>query len=269
MAAALEATTDYRAGLSFTLDAGIGARARIGLIVLATDNTIEDEWRRMLGGLEGVAVYGSRILNDARITPETLAAMEGRLAEAASLILPGSPLPVIAFGCTSAAMVIGEEKVAERIRSARPEALVTTPIGAAFAAFQAFGARRIAVLTPYGETVNRTVQRYIEARGFAVPVFGSFNEEDDTRVGRIAPEAIRDAALALGRDPRVDAVFVSCTSLRLAAIARSIEEELGKPVTSSNHAMAWHALRLAGVPDRLPRWGRLFELGLGPEHKSV
>ena len=33
-------------------------------------------------------------------------------------------------------------------------------------------------------------------------------------------------------------------------------------MTSSNHAMAWHALRLAGVDERLPRFGRLYEQGL-------
>jgi maleate isomerase len=33
-------------------------------------------------------------------------------------------------------------------------------------------------------------------------------------------------------------------------------------VTSSNHAMAWHCLRLAGVRDPLPAAGKLFELQL-------
>jgi maleate isomerase len=41
-----------------------------------------------------------------------------------------------------------------------------------------------------------------------------------------------------------------------------IEKELGKPVTSSNHAMGWHALRLAGIRDTMPEFGRLFELSL-------
>jgi maleate isomerase len=57
-------------------------------------------------------------------------------------------------------------------------------------------------------------------------------------------------------------VFVSCTSVRLAEAAREIETETGVPITSSNHAMAWHALRLAGVSDAMPQWGRLFETGL-------
>jgi maleate isomerase len=30
-------------------------------------------------------------------------------------------------------------------------------------------------------------------------------------------------------------------------------------VTSSNHALAWHCLRLAGIDDRRPGRGRLFE----------
>ena len=69
---------------------------------------------------------------------------------------------------------------------------------------------------------------------------------------------LRDAAIELGRDPRVEAVFVACTSLRVAEAAVEIEAALDKPVTSSNHAMAWHVLRLAGIADPLPRWGRLF-----------
>ncbi|MGL6180933.1 MAG: hypothetical protein ACRC2G_02110, partial [Aestuariivirga sp.] len=66
--------------LPFQTDSGIASRARIGLIVLATDFTIEHEWRKIITPLEGVALYQSRILNDAQITPETLRAMEPRIA---------------------------------------------------------------------------------------------------------------------------------------------------------------------------------------------
>ncbi|MFL5334110.1 MAG: aspartate/glutamate racemase family protein [Geminicoccaceae bacterium] len=247
-----------RSHLPHELDSGLGVRARIGLIVLATDQTIEHEWRLIFQGLEGVAFYQSRIWNDPQITPETLRRMEGKLADSAAVIMPGLPLASLAFGCTSATMVIGEEGVFARLREARPEARPTTPITAAFAAFHVFSARRLAVLTPYRADVNAAVRRYVEARGFEVPVFGSFDEEDDHRAARIATASIRDAAIELGRDPRVDAVFVACTSLRVAEVAAEIEQAVGKPVTSSNHAMAWHALRLAGIEDRLPRWGRLF-----------
>jgi hypothetical protein len=135
--------------LPFQTDSGIASRARIGLIVLATDFTIEHEWRKIITPLAGVALYQSRILNDAQITPETLRAMEPRIASATDVILPGGELDVVAYGCTSASMAIGEEKVFQRIREVRPGAKGTTPITAAFAAFRAFGAKRIGVLTPH------------------------------------------------------------------------------------------------------------------------
>jgi maleate isomerase len=246
-----------RQHLPHRLDGGIAARAAIGVIVLATDQTMEHEFRRLLD-LPGVAFYESRILNDSAITPATLAAMEARLTEATDLILPGLPLDVVAFGCTSASMVIGEEQVFARIREARPEVACTTPITAAFAAFQAVGARRLALLTPYRDDINRFMRDYIEARGFGVPVMGSFNEEDDRKAARIDLASIRDAAIDLGRADEVDAVFVSCTSLRLIDAVTEIEAALGKPVTSSNHAMAWHCLRLAGIDDVRRGHGRLF-----------
>ena len=254
-----------RKHLPHRLDSGIAARAAVGLIVLATDQTIEHEFRRLLD-LPGLALYQSRILNDARITPETLLAMEARLVEAAGLILPGLPLDVVAFGCTSASMVIGEERVFERIREARPGVACTTPITAAFAAFAALGVRRLALLTPYRDDINRFMRDYIEARGVAVPVMGSFNEEDDRKAARIDAASVRDAAIDLGRSDLVDAVFVSCTSLRLIDALGAIEADLGKPVTSSNHAMAWHCLRLAGIADRHPELGKLFTR---PLHRAV
>ncbi len=246
-----------RQHMAFEVDGGIADRAAIGLIVLATDQTVEHEFRKILD-LPGVAFYESRIYNSASITPETLKAMEAGIAEAAGLILPGLPLDVVAYGCTSGAMVIGDETVAARIHEARPGTACTSPMAAAFAAFGALGCRRIALLTPYVEEINQAMRAHLEQGGFSVPAMGSFNEEDDRKAARITPDSLRRAALELGRLEQVDAVFVSCTSLRLVEVIERLEAELGKPVTSSNHAMAWHCLRLAGVEDTLPRFGRLF-----------
>jgi maleate isomerase len=91
-----------------------------------------------------------------------------------------------------------------------------------------------------------------------VPVMGSFNEEDDNKVGQMTPECIGQAVLKLGKHEAVDAVFVSCTNLRIAAEVQRLEVALGKPITSSNHALAWHCLRLAGVNDALPQFGQLY-----------
>jgi len=250
--------------LPYQTDAGIAERAAIGIIVLATDQSVEYEFRLLLD-LPGVAFFESRIRNDTSITPATLKDMENRIEESTRVILPDVPLDVVAFGCTSASMVIGEEGVFERIRRARPEVACTTPVTAAFAAFRAFNAKRIGVLTPYRDDVNQVVADYFVSNGFSVPVFGSFNEENDNLVARIdrqslvaAVDQVRDAA-------EVDALFVSCTNVRLAEFAKDVEDACGLPVTSSNHAMAWHCLRLAGVTDIQPEYGSLFTLQAEPK----
>ncbi|HEY2890335.1 MAG TPA: aspartate/glutamate racemase family protein [Dongiaceae bacterium] len=245
--------------MPFTLDNGIAHRAAIGLIVLATDQTVEHEFRKMLA-IDGVAFYETRIHNSADINPTTLAAMEKGMATAAGVILPGCKLDVVAYGCTSGTVVIGEEKVFARIREARPDVACTTPITGAIAGFKALGAKRIALLTPYIEEVNQMLRRFIEARGVEVPVMGSFNHENDTEVARISQDSIRQAVRKLVTVDKVDAVFVSCTSLRVATIAEEMEREVGLPVTSSNHAMAWHCLRLAGYREPVAGFGKLFRV---------
>ena len=241
-----------------TLDGGVAARAAIGLIVLATDHTIEHEWRSVIPSLDGVAVFHSRIMNSSTIDPETLAAMEAGLAHCTEVLRPGERIDVVAYGCTSGAMVIGPENVAAHVHSVRPGVAVTNPITAALAALKTLGAQRIALLTPYIDEVNQWMRGYIIEGGIDVPVMGSFTIGVDDEVARISEQSIEDALVELASADDVDAAFVACTSLRVCRIVERAEARLGKPVTSSNHALLWHSLRLAGVDDPLPGLGRLF-----------
>ena len=244
--------------MPYKMDAGLGERARIGLIVLSDDQTIEYELGRVFD-LPGVAFYGSRLYCAPTITSDSLKDMESQIARAVGLILPGMPLDVVAYGCTSGSMLIGTETVRALIHESRPGVSCTTPIQAAIAAFEALGAGSICLITPYADEINRKLRSHIQEQGFRVPVMGSWNELEDPKVGRISPESIREAVFDLGRSDLVDAVFLSCTSIRALEIIKEMESELGKPVISSNQAVGWHCLRLAGVEDRLSRFGSLFD----------
>lgn len=242
--------------LPFTTDAGIGTRGAVGLLVLETDQTIEHEFRAVWPR-EGVALYAARLHNDVAITPESLRAMEPLIAPAAAL-LPPVPVGAIGFACTSGALMIGEAAVARHVASVRPGARVSDPVTAALAALGALGARRIGLLTPYSRAITLALREKLMARGLAIPAVASFEEEDDAVVARITPASVMEAVLRLGAQDSCEAVFVSCTSLRVAAVVEAAEARLGKPVTSSNHALAWHLLRLAGVDEPIPGFGRLY-----------
>lgn len=244
--------------LSYSLDDGIGRRARIGIIALPDDQTIEHELR-MIFDLPGVACFINRLPCAASITPDTLQAMEGEIGRAASLILPELSVDVMAYGCTSGSLFIGPETVHELIHTAHPRTICTTPIEAATAALKALEARRIALITPYADEINQRLRDHLRQNRFEVPVMGSWNEPMDAKVGRISPESIREAVLELGRSEQVDTIFISCTNLRALSILEALEKELDKPVISSNAALGWHCLRLAEINDRLPQYGSLFD----------
>ena len=72
--------------LGFETDEGYGDRARLGLIVLETDQTLEAEAQAVVHDLDGVTVYHSRIAMEPEVTHETLTAMKTRLPEAAALL---------------------------------------------------------------------------------------------------------------------------------------------------------------------------------------
>ena len=161
-------------------------------------------------------------------------------------------------------MTMGEEHVFAEIRKARPGVACTTPITAAFEAFRTLGAQRIGVLTPYTAEVNAVMREYLTKRGIPVAAFGTFNKLDDREAARISLDSIEAGIAALAASAALDAVFISCTSIRLSERVEAIEAAIGLPVTSSDHAMAWHCLRLAGVDDVVPGAGRLFTLPIKP-----
>jgi maleate isomerase len=51
---------------------------------------------------------------------------------------------------------------------------------------------------------------------------------------------------------------MSCTSIRSLDVIPEVEAETGKPMIAFNPALAWHLLRLGGIRDPQPQFGRLF-----------
>ena len=250
--------------LDFTTDAGAGARARIGLLVLESDQTMEWEMRE-LTHLPGVSVYHARLANDVVVTPSSLAKMEEELPVAAGLLPGYLGLGALGYGCTSGSTIIGEDRVAAILSQKHPGVPSSNPLTAAKAALHVLGVQQLGLVTPYTPDVTQAMQQRFEAAGIQITMVGSFYEDSDEVVGRINPQAILDAAISVGGSDTVDGVFISCTSLRAAGIIERAEATLGKPVTASNHALAWHLLRLAGITDEVRGFGRLFQSQL-PHH---
>lgn len=229
--------------LTFETDQGLGQRARIGLIVLQSDQTIEHEFAKLVS-VDGVAIYHARIPNDVEVTPDTLRRMEKQLPRTVALLPSSFEFDAIGYACTSGATLIGESRVDEIIRREHKQAKTSNPITACKAALKALNVHRIALVTPYAPEVTLEMQDNLSQAGFVTNAVASFNESDDFTVARISPSSILNAVLSIGARDDCDAVFVSCTSLRAVDIIDEAEQQLGKPVIASNQVLAWHLMRL-------------------------
>lgn len=241
-------------------DAAAAVR-RLGLVLLQTDEAVEQEFPVLLGGA-AVRLHYSRVPNQPEVTAENLAAMETALPTAVGLLPAAVPFDVIAYACTSGSTVIGEARVADIVRSQRPGVAVSNPLTAAKAALTALGVRRLGFVTPYVAAVSAAMRDNLAAAGLETVSFGSFEVAEDSIVARITPRCVLQAMLTVGQSPDCDGVFVACTNLRAAEVVAEAEARLGKPVVTSNQALAWHMLRLAGIAEPLAGRGRLFGLPL-------
>ena len=245
-------------------DGGPGARAKIGVIALVHDLGFEPEFS-WFSRCDGVAVYANRIDMDHDTTPETLRDMLPRIEAVTRGLAHLGALDVVAYGCTAGSLMIGPGRIAEAVNRVLPKAHVVTPISSVAAALRAASCRRIGLITPYSEEVNKAFAGFLKSRGFQIACFRSFQMRDGFDMGRIDPACLLTAAEPMA-EADIDGLFISCTALNVSPVFGRLEELVGRPVITSNQAMAWHALRLAGIEDELANLGRyLSVLTLSPE----
>lgn len=230
--------------------------ARLGLIVLQSDLTIEGDFRNLLGPQAGL--LANRVPSGRQVTSDSLAEMQHHLTSAAALFPQDHAFDVVGYGCTSGSAEIGPERIAALIRQGTRATHVTEPVSALIAACAALGVKRLAMLSPYIEEVSARLRAVLSNAGIETPVFGSFEEPNEARVAAISDASIRKAAQQLAGRGGVDALFLSCTNLRTLPAIEPLERALNLPVLSSNLVLGWHMQKLAAADAARGAPGRLF-----------
>jgi maleate cis-trans isomerase len=167
---------------------------------------------------------------------------------------------IVLLAHTASSYAVGwgrEQPLVERIASlCRAPALLAAQ--AVRAALHQLGVTRLALGTPYPESISRQGRAYWEAAGFALVGYHRLTDVTDI----YAETEERAAELARrANTPEAQAVLISGTGLPTVGALERLERELGKPVISSNQACLWRALRLAGVGDPVTGFGRLLREG--------
>lgn len=241
----------------------LAPRTVFGVIVPSTNTVVEDEYYRARP--PGVSFHTGRILienenlDSDEVFEAFLVSLREQIARAVESVLTCRPDHLI-MGMSAETFWGGAEGNAHFEAWIRELSglEVTTGAAACKHALNAFGAKRIGVITPYQPVADAQVRGFFEQIGFEVAAVHGLKCESATAIAMVEPDEIR-AAFAEVDGPDVDALVQAGTNLPVVQVAAELERELGKPVIPINSATLWHALRSRGIDDRIAGQGRLLE----------
>jgi len=228
---------------------------KVGLLALSTDLTIESDFQSICQKLP-LDLFVNRIHNENPLTKENLLKMRDQIESVTEKILPGQKINTVAYGCTSGTIAIGEDRVKEKVQLAKPNCYVTTPITSAIKAFKKMNLKKIALFTPYPESVNKTILEYFSRKNINIVSFGTFNIDLDEDIASVDPKHLLETLIKLDIND-ADALFVSCTALPVLEILDQVEKKINKIVLSSNQTLIWDTLRSIGYKSPVKGYGKL------------
>ena len=130
---------------------------------------------------------------------------------------------------------------------------------------RAVGLKRVVMASPFPEDQDERLVKFLEHDGIEVVAFRGLGCPNANVIWELAPETGYDLAMELLREhPEVDGVYMPCNKWRTVGVIERIEKESGKPVVTNTQAWTWEALRLMGIKDAVPGYGRLLTRR-GPE----
>ncbi len=149
----------------------------------------------------------------------------------------------------------GSQRLMERVE-ARAGVKVAMGSDASQAALKRYGAKRIAVITPYMPVGDAQVRRFFTDCGFEIVRLKGLRGTSPVTYAHVSERELREAILEVD-GPDVDAVIQVGTNLAMARLAGIAEFWLGKPVLAINTCIYWWALRQNGIDDRIDGFGSL------------
>ena len=225
-------------------------RGLIGVLTPQANTTVEGEFPRLLP--TGYGLLTGRLTSPAPVMDDRLSAYMDDLP-AQLRQFAAAPLDAAAFACTGSSYLKGKEFEDAAVAAAADalSAPVITSALALVAAFETLGAGRLALISPYHDSLTAASLAYWESRGLEVAEVETDlgASATDHPIYGLAPEAVRPAVERL-KGSSAEAIVILGTgypSLETIAWAATLG---GPPVLSSNLALAWRTV--AALDGRAP-----------------
>lgn len=252
-----------------------GSRARLGMFIVGSEAVPEAEWQAMAP--RGVSIHAARVTAPAPWAPWRA---DGQGVDLTDDLARGCRqfaamrLSAIAIGHTSSSVLGGKGWDAAAIAAMRTilgDAVHITTNGLdTIAALKAIGARQPFLVAPswFTDAAVAAALGYYADHGFRLA--GHLRHDPGETWRHIPPQDLYAHGMGFAQEIEplyrqivdacpsgADAVFIAGTGFRCIAIIEALEAALERPVVTANQASLWRCLRLSGVSDAVPHYGRL------------
>ncbi len=235
-----------------------GSEGLLGVLTPQANTTVEPEFWSLLP--PGWSLLNARLTSSHGSIEERLVDYAGQFAKTADRFA-NSPVECIAAACTGTSYLIGAEREAQIVAEMEDSLGFPfwTAARASTAALRAMSASRIALLTPYPDSLNVASTRYWEEQGFTViaKTGPALEEEAFHPIYAMAGGGVLAAYERLSQED-ADAILMLGTGMATLAPLLAGQKRGLRPAISCNVALAWAATNHAIDPRTrdatLPHW---------------
>ncbi len=236
-------------------------RKRLGMITPSSNSVLEPVTSAMLAGVDGVTAHFSRFrVTEIALDAAALNQFDASVMLPAADLLADAKVDAIAWNGTSASWLgIGRDRSLCEAITARTGVPATTSTLACIDAARALGAKRVGLVSPYTDDVQRRIGDVWAEEGIAPHAERHLGLRDNFSFGEVAPATIA------GHDPRGGGGGRRCRRHPLHQSRRRRACGLARTGTEYRRARfgRGHAVANAGARRRRHRgscgWGRIFQ----------
>jgi maleate isomerase len=236
-------------------------KIRVGMIVPSLNTIAEDDFRAFCPPEVAYHVHRIRLRKEnGRVTMQALTRAYLEATEEATYLKDLSP-NAIAFNCTGASVAYGATgDVALASQMSEQLGLpCTNTMVAIKEALRAVKADKVLHVCPFTDEFSRIERDSLIASGVDVARTISLDFTDAKVAAQMEPKQMIDFVLSK-IDDTTRSVLLSCANVRAIDAVEELEASLGLPVVTSNQAMLWHLLRIAGWNGSVAGAGQLFRV---------
>ena len=233
-------------------------RGTVGLIMPASQMVTEPLYYAIAP--EGVSFYTSRlILRGSGI--EAVEEMDKGLDRAIEE-LAQAEVDCIAYCCTVGGIVKGldYEKSFWSDVEKRTGIKTTTALLAVMESLDLLNMHKLVITSPYSEEVDEAEKRFFEDNGYEILNIQGLAIPDPRQFAEVMPDEIYKFSKDAWQ-PGADGLFISCVNFNGMPVIEALEKELHVPVLTSHSAILWKCLKLLGIDEPIPGFGKLLSMG--------